>query len=200
MTISKLLEYLNGIQLRFEKQRINQNQQWVWSSKGFVQLNKKLGIAVLETLKKSILTVFVCLVSETIYAVEFEVVGPCDPKPRLEVYVEIKNIITLGDLTVNVLNDSRVPFKGDVSGIAQIENSPIGLEAVEFLNPMRYRAYGWCVHVDNFEPGDMPNQVEITEGTKKISWFYAYSLSDNGVWKDYCTPSWQVRSLAICNK
>ena len=142
----------------------------------------------------------VCLLfgSQNLYAVEVEVVGPCDPKPALEVYVELKNEITLGDLTVKVLNDHRIPFKGDAQGIAQIDDSPIGNDAIEPLSSTEMRAYGWCVHVDDEEPAEMPDKVIITQKVKKISWFYAYSLYDNGAWKDYCTPSWKVHSLKYC--
>lgn len=139
----------------------------------------------------------VCLVNKA-YALEVEVVGPCDPKPALEVYVDLKEEITLGDLTVKVLNDNRVPYKGDTQGIAQIYDSPMGRDAIEILSSTTMRAYGWCVHLDDKEPAEMPDQVKVLPRVKKISWFYAYSLQDNGVWKDYCTPSWKVRSLRYC--
>lgn len=222
MNLSKLYEYRNDILLilivsyvvikRLQKLRTHFVHRRTESSKGPVyskaetlkkfimgEVNRCKDTQGLRTLKKVSLMAVVCLMTETIYALEFEVVGPCDPKPRLEVYVDLKNKITLGDLTVNLLNANSIPFKGDAGGIAQIENSPIGRDATEVLSPTQYRAYGWCVHIDGFEPGDMPDQIDVTEGTKKISWFYAYSLYDNGEWKDYCTPSWQVHSLAICN-
>jgi len=139
----------------------------------------------------------VCL-TKSASALEVEVVGPCDPKPALEVYVDLKEEITLGDLTVKVLNDNRVPFKGDAQGIAQIYDSPVGRDSVEILSSTKMRAYGWCVHLDDEEPGEMPDQVKVTQKVKKISWFYAYSLNDSGEWKDYCTPSWKVHSLKYC--
>ena len=134
------------------------------------------------------------------YALVVSVVGPCDQEPQLVVYVDLKDKeeVTLGDLTVKVLNANRIPFKGDAAGIAQIYDSPIGQAAKETLSSTEMRAYGWCVHVDNDEPAEMPDQVIITESVKKIIWFYAYSLYDNGVWKDYCTPSWKVHTLNYC--
>lgn len=227
MTLYKFNEYRSGIprllillvEEGLQKLRTHSVQIRTESSKGLVYLKAEIISKTktlvgfintevrkrkdtphgLRTLKKVSLMAVVCLVTETTYALQFEVVGPCDPKPRLEVYVDIKNKITVGDLTVNLLNANRIPFKGDAAGIAQIENSPIGRDAIEVLNPNKYRAYGWCIHIDGFEPGDMPDQINITESTKKISWFYAFSLFDNGEWKNYCTPSWQVHSLAICN-
>ncbi|MBY0553179.1 hypothetical protein K2P97_01535 [bacterium] len=152
----------------------------------------------------SILTILVAglVCSKSTYALEMSVVGPCDQQPKLEVYVDIKDKeeVTLGDLTVKVLNSRGVPFKGDASGIAQIYDSPLGDEAIEVLSPSILRAYGWCVHVDNDEPAEMPDKVVITSQVSKITWFYAYSLYDKGEWKDYCTPSWKVRSLNYCQK
>ena len=144
------------------------------------------------------LTGLVCLTCTKIYAVEFEVVGPCDPKPRLEVYVDVQNEITLGDLTIKVLDSHQLPYKGDRRGIAQIENSPIGRDAVEMISPTQYRAYGWCFHVDGFEPAEMPDQIQVNKGTKKIKWFYASSLFDNGEWKDYCIPSYKTPTFKFC--
>lgn len=146
--------------------------------------------------------VIVLLMTKSIYALEVSVVGPCDQAAMLEVYVDLndKEEVTLGDLTVKVLTARGVPFKGDAGGIAQIYDSPIGDEAIEVLNPSSLRAYGWCVHVDNYEPAEMPDEVVITSQVQKITWFYAYSLYDGGNWKDYCTPSWKVRSLNYCQK
>ena len=136
----------------------------------------------------------------TAKAVEVEVVGPCEMESQLNSIVELKEneSVTLGDLTVKVLNANGIPFKGDAQGIAQIFDSPMGKDAIETLSSTQMRAYGWCVHVDNDEPAEMPDQVIITASVKKILWFYAYSLYDNGVWKDYCTPSWKVHSINYC--
>lgn len=151
-----------------------------------------------STFCKGMLTGLVCLTGTKIYAVQFEVVGPCDPQPRLEVYVDVQNEITLGDLTIKVLDSHQLPYKGDRRGIAQIENSPIGRDAVEIISPTQYRAYGWCFHVDGFEPAEMPDQIQVTKGTKKIKWFYASSLYDNGEWKDYCIPSYKTPTFKFC--
>ncbi len=148
-------------------------------------------------MKKMTLLVVLCFAGQA-FALDFEVIGPCDEKPRLETSVEIQDKTNLGDVTVKVLNDNKIAFKGDAAGIAQIEDSPVGRDAVEMLSSTEFRAYGWCVHIDNTEPAEMPDQVEVNSSTKKVTWFYAYSLFDGSDWTDYCTPSWKVRSLDIC--
>ncbi|MEQ1721648.1 MAG: hypothetical protein ABL930_00640 [Pseudobdellovibrio sp.] len=146
--------------------------------------------------------VIVLLITKSTYALQMSVVGPCDQQPAHAVHVDLKDKeeVTLGDLTVKVLNTSGVPFKGDAQGIAQIYDSPLGNDAIEVLSSTQLRAYGWCVHVDNNEPAEMPDKVVITSQVQKITWFYAYSLYDGGDWKEYCTPSWKVHSLNYCQK
>lgn len=147
----------------------------------------------------SLLFVWICY-AVSVKGIEIAVVGACAEEPQLITNIELKENegVTLGDLTVKVLNDNRIPFVGDAQGIAQIFDSPLGQDAQEILSSSQMRAYGWCVHVDNDEPADMPDQVMITQDVKKILWFYAYSLYDSGAWKDYCTPSWKVQSLNYC--
>ena len=69
--------------------------------------------------------------SNSAFALNLSVIGPCDQRPQLTAYVdlELKQEVTLGDLTVKVLNANRIPFKGDVGGIAQIFDSPVGIDA-----------------------------------------------------------------------
>lgn len=153
-----------------------------------------------DKIVKFVIVVILMNSAVTAKAVEVEVVGPCHVEPQLNSFVELKEneSVTLGDLTVKVLHANGIPFKGDARGIAQIFDSPIGKDAIETLSSTQMRAYGWCVHVDNEEPAEMPDQVIISTEVKKILWFYAYSFYDNGVWKDYCTPSWKVHSLNYC--
>lgn len=135
-------------------------------------------------------------------ALQIDLIGPCDQATSFSVVVDLKNqdIVSLGDLTVKVLNENQIPYKGSAQGVSQIYNSPIGDQALEVLNATQMRAYGWCVHVDDNEPYEMPDKVMITSAVKKITWFYAYSFYDNGTWKDYCTPAWKEHSLGYCKK
>lgn len=151
--------------------------------------------------KVSLLTVLLLLgFRSSAFAAEVVIIGPCDQEPQISARVELKENeqTTLGDLTVKVLDEKGIPYKGGAQGIAQIYDSPMGRDAIEVLSSTQLRAYGWCVHIDDLEPAEMPDQVVVTAQVKKILWFYAYSLSDNGVWKDYCTPSWKVHSLNYC--
>lgn len=133
-------------------------------------------------------------------ALQMDIIGACDPAALLSTAVELKDdeAVTLGDLTIRVLNQNHIPFKGSAEGISQIFDLPTGDQALEVLSHSQMRAYGWCVHVDADEPDKMPDKVVITNKVQKITWFYAYSLYDAGDWKDFCTAAWKKRSLPYC--
>ena len=130
-----------------------------------------------------------------------EVIGACDEKPQ---FVS-ENILhdekmTLGDLTIQVLEKNQIPFRGSREGIAAIFDSPTGDEAIEKVSEEEMRFYGWCVHVDGFEPGDMPDEVFLKNPNSKITWFYAYASTIKDRWEEICVPSYTKKSLKICNK
>jgi len=138
------------------------------------------------------------LFSSSALALDFTVIGPCSQKPIAQTQVPVTSATNLGDLTVSTLNLLKVPFTGDRSGISSIANSPRGDDALEVLSDTQMRAYGWCVEIDGNQPAEMPDEVPVTTATQSVTWFYAYSLYDTGVWKDYCTPAWVKHSLAVC--
>ncbi len=133
-------------------------------------------------------------------ALQMDIIGACDPAALFSTAAELKDdqAVTLGELTVQVLKQNYIPFKGSAAGISQIYDSPTGDDALEILSPTQMRAYGWCLHVDSDEPNKMPDKVIITNKVQKITWFYAYSLYDAGEWKDFCTAAWKERSLNYC--
>ncbi len=139
---------------------------------------------------------------QDVQALQFDVVGACHSGSVFSTAVKIpdEKKISLGDLTVKMFVENEIPFRGSAQGISQIYDSPVGDQALEVLSSAQMRAYGWCVHVDDNEPSEMPDQVIITSIVKKVTWFYAYSFYDEGVWKDYCTASWKEHSLAYCKK
>lgn len=139
------------------------------------------------------------LISSSAWALDFKVIGPCSDTPMAHTSVPA-TATTLGDLTIGALTSLGLPFTGDRSGISSIASSPRGDEALEVLSDTQMRAYGWCVEIDGTQPDVMPDEVQVTPATKSVTWFYAYSVYDAGVWKDYCSPSWKIRTLNVCKK
>jgi hypothetical protein len=145
-----------------------------------------------------------CFTPRFAEASTFTVIGPCDAKPILQVPFQNgpgeKSTNTLGDITVSLLQKHQVPFQGDRSGIKSILNSPVGDDAIEVLSNSELRAYGWCVSVNGQQPAEMPDTVILKGSQNQVIWFYAYSRYDRGVWKDYCTPSFKLKTLPVCRK
>ncbi len=140
---------------------------------------------------------FVLLFPLPIFAVSFEVIGPCSDKPIYQVN-EAVHAQNLGDLTESLLKHSGLPFEGDRTGIKSIDHSPTGDKAIEVLSDIKMRAYGWCVEVDGKQPETMPDQVPLEPSAKKVKWFYAFSLYESGNWTQYCTPSYTIKAKQIC--
>lgn len=144
------------------------------------------------------LTLFLILKAQ---ASTVEVVGPCSEAPQF-ISEDIKHDekMSLGDLTIQVFEQNKISYQGSREGMTAILDSPIGDEAIEQVSSNEIRFYGWCVQVDGFEPGDMPDQVLLKNVNSKIVWFYAYATSLNGKWTEMCTPAYTKKSLAICKK
>jgi len=105
---------------------------------------------------------------------------------------------TLGDLTIEIFNQNKVPYQGSREGISQIFNSATGDDAIEMISDEEARFYGWCVHVDGVEPGSMPDQVTLANPHSKITWFYAYASVYKNEWKEMCAPAYKVKSPKFC--
>lgn len=135
-------------------------------------------------------------VSFSLYSAELTFQGPCDETPFLEGEVTGAGL-TAGDITVDFLNLSGTEYIGSRGGINSIQGTPVGMEAIEVVSDTHMRAYGWCYEIDGVQPAEMPDQIKL-KGPEHVRWFFAYSTYEDGVWKDYCTPSYQLKSPFIC--
>lgn len=148
---------------------------------------------------KTLTLIFTFFFVAQVRASVVEVIGACDEKAE---FISEKIVhdekMTLGDLTISIFEKHKIPFRGSREGIAMIFDSPTGDEAIEKVSENETRFYGWCVQVDGFEPGDMPDQVYLKNLDSKITWFYAYAASKDGLWTEICVPSYTKKSLKIC--
>lgn len=79
-----------------------------------------------------------------------------------------------------------------------IANSPIGLDAMEVLSDTKMRAHGRCFSVNGVVPDVLASETYLAAQDDYISWFYAYSTYDRGVWTDYCVPTYQIKPAQFC--
>lgn len=147
---------------------------------------------------KMLLSLVVMLGSLSVQAVYVDVIGPCSKKP-LYTGVFITDISdSAGKISIDFLEANSIPFIGSSDGIAMIANSPIGLDAMEVISDTKMRAHGWCFSVNGVVPDVLASKTYLASQDDYISWFYAYSTYDRGVWSDYCTPTFKIKPQEFC--
>jgi hypothetical protein len=147
---------------------------------------------------KTLLTLVVMLGSLSVHAVIVDVIGPCSKKPLYAgVFVTDIND-SAGKISIDFFEANNIPFIGSVDGIARIANSPIGLDAMEVISDTKMRAHGWCFSVNGVVPDALASKTYLASQDDYISWFYAYSTYDQGVWSDYCTPTYKIKPQEFC--
>jgi hypothetical protein len=145
---------------------------------------------------KTALTLSILLLSSSLFSAEVYFQGPCSIDSFLSAKISGENL-TAGDITISALEDSKTEYIGSVGGINSVIGTPVGTDAIEVVSDTKMRAYGWCYEIDGFQPAAMPDQI-VLNGDEVVRWFFAYSTYENGTWKDYCTPSYELKSPYIC--
>lgn len=146
-----------------------------------------------------IILILSLLTTFNLFAVDIEFVGPCDSQPFLAKNMPQVNTLSIGELTVKVLEESKIPFTGGDYGIIQISNSPIGDAAIEILGSEEMLAYGWCYEIDGVLQEIYPNEISVNDA-KKIRWFYGYAHYRSGHWIAQCLESNIRKAPAICSR
>lgn len=135
------------------------------------------------------------------YAISYEVIGPCSSNPVHSGNFNINNSnTTAGTASVMIFDKNKIPYVGTESGFSSIVNTPTGIDSIEVISDTKMRAYGWCYSVNDVEPSVVPSEYLLASNNDKLSWFYAYSTYDNGVWLDYCVPSHKIKAPQFCSK
>lgn len=130
-------------------------------------------------------------VSSSANAIQVDFIGPCSSVPLLSASVVLSTPSNVGQLSVHVLDQNKVPYRGSASGIAEAFGAPSGLDATVVISNEEMLSYGWCYSVDGVAPDVYPDQIELTPQTKKIEWFYAYSHYLKGDWISQCVKAYR---------
>lgn len=147
---------------------------------------------------KTLLSLAIMLCSFAAHAVYFDVIGPCSRK-ALHAGTFITDISdSVGTITIDILEANNIPYVGSLAGISMIANSPVGLDSMEVISDTKMRAYGWCFSVNGVVPDVLASETYLSSQSDYISWFYAYTSYDSGVWTDYCTPSYTIKAEQFC--
>lgn len=129
----------------------------------------------------------------------FVVENPCDSTPFYETTIT-PNDISLGKLTLNVLDTNKIPHKGTKDGIVSIMNTPYGDDALAIISDFEMFAFGWCFQIDGVLAEYMPDDVLVSKDVKHIRWYYAYAHYVRGEWITQCGENPKIINTHICKK
>ena len=147
-------------------------------------------------LKATVLVSF--LFSSAVSAVTFDVIGACSSTPLYQGRFKTDIAENVGVLSIEFFEDQSIAYSGSTAGFSSINNSPVGLDAIEVISDTKMRAYGWCFSINGVVPETLTNETYLSNQNDYISWFYAYSTYNQGVWTDYCVPAHTLRSVQFC--
>lgn len=140
---------------------------------------------------------FLFFISFSATGLELEFIGPCSKNPIFKTQV-LDDFANVGELTVAILTQFDIPFKGTEEGINSIFNTPTGNDAIEIISDVEMRAYGWCYSVDGLSPEVYPHEIPVSSKTKSIVWHYGFARYYQGQWVTQCTPAYIVRPSSLC--
>lgn len=133
------------------------------------------------------------------FAVTYSFYNGCSSEPRSRgaLPVDIEKV-SVGELTIKLLNENKIPYLGTPTGLNSFYDSPVGLDALEAISDTKMRAYGPCFAVNGIIRPESPDKIYLDNQDSEVIWFLGYATYDSGVWKDYCIPSHKLRSKFIC--
>ena len=118
-------------------------------------------------------------------ALEIEIIDESGFKV-FKVDYEVLSSTTVGDLSVEVFEQFKVPFDGNAIGMHSI----MGIEPrVDIISKKEMKAYGWCFEVDGIAAETLPHETPISAANKSLVWYYAYAHYLAGEWIAQCIPA-----------
>jgi hypothetical protein len=132
-------------------------------------------------------------------ALTFEVQDPCSGKVVYQKNLEGHHG-NVGQLTLSQLEDWGIDFIGSELGIHTMLGTPVGDEALEIINRLEMRSYGWCYQVDGFIPEVLPPYFELNNSHKRVVWFFGFAHYKAGEWVSQCEKVSDTQPAFICAK
>lgn len=147
---------------------------------------------------KKLFLIFLLVLTQNIFAASISIIGACSEIPLKTIHFKSAPGDSVGSVTIEQLRKTNTPFIGSERGIHSIFATPIGINAMEFLTPTDYMAYGWCYSVDGLEPGSYPDEYFI-KNHQQIVWWFSYAHFKEGDWISQCSPSYLRASPQFCD-
>ncbi len=149
----------------------------------------------LQSLSVALLAV---IFSFNAHAVSFNVVGACSEKSLFSGTFKTDITENVGRISMDIFDFYKIPYVGTEYGMTSISNSPVGLDSMEVISDTKMRAYGWCFSINGVIPDVLASKAYVSAQNDVITWFYAYSTYDQGVWLDYCIPAHKIKAPQFC--
>lgn len=130
------------------------------------------------------------LLTIPIWAIEWEIIGQESKLPVYSGKLDADLSQSLGEVTVKILEDNKIPYIGNEAGILSILGTPTGDDAIVIVDGDTMRVYGWCNEVDGIQPSLMPDKFFFASQEAKLRWFFAFIVNDKGKWQECCTPAY----------
>ncbi len=130
------------------------------------------------------------------WAASWSLHDPCTDEVLLEGYLNVKGR-SVGEITLNILDDAKVPYQGDERSVWSMWNTPVGEQLIDLISDRRLRAYGWCYAIDGHVPETMADATWMGENAR-LDWFFGYAEYDSGFWGANCLRDPGVVRLDFC--
>lgn len=124
-------------------------------------------------------------------------IGPCEKKPLFSKVVPNLSL-SVGKLTVEVLESAKINFVGSEKGLSSVFGTPVGPAAMEIISQTEIRAYGWCYLVDGVGPEVYPHELILSPAFARVEWVFGFAHFKDGVWISQCTPAYRVKPKFLC--
>lgn len=131
-------------------------------------------------------------------ALEFSVEEPCSGKT---LYKRTLNGFdtNVGQLTIQQLELWGVDYVGSELGIHSLQGTPYGQDALEIINRLEMRSYGWCFSVDGEIPEVLPPYFSLHDKPNaKVTWFFGFAYYNAGEWVSQCEKVSELKPSFIC--
>jgi hypothetical protein len=143
------------------------------------------------------LTLVLALFPYKSLALSFEVQDPCTGHSMYLEKVEA-DYSDVGSLTTTMLDKLGVEYIGSDLGINTMLGTPVGEEAIEIINRLEMRSYGWCYEVDGTTPEVLPPYFSLEKSMKKVTWFFGFAYYKAGEWLSQCERVSKLKPGFIC--
>lgn len=148
---------------------------------------------------QNLIILFLTFISFSSNALVFNVEDPCTGNFLTHQKLEA-NFENVGEATIYALDHSGLEYVGNEIGIHKIGDTPVGDDALEIINRLEMRSYGWCYSVDGKIPEVLPPSFNLSGKEKKITWFFGYAYYRSGLWLSQCEKVSLLKPAFICSK